>query len=79
MTTEAVDWRSRPTINVEEAGQILGVGRSTAYTLARNGQLPTLRLGRKFLVPTATLRRMLGEMDRTTNQSPVASQAPIPN
>jgi len=39
-------------ITVEEAGQRLGVGRSLAYALARKGSLPTVRLGRRLLVPT---------------------------
>ncbi|WP_052665334.1 helix-turn-helix domain-containing protein [Nitriliruptor alkaliphilus] len=49
-----------PTISVEEAGQILGVSRRSAYRAAENGELPTLRLGRRLLVPTARLLAMLG-------------------
>lgn len=47
------------TISVEEAAQLLGIGRGTAYELARNGQLPTLKLGRRLLVPKAALEKML--------------------
>jgi excisionase family DNA binding protein len=49
-----------PTISVEEAGQLLGVSRRSAYRAAENGELPTLRLGRRLLVPTARLLAMLG-------------------
>lgn len=49
-----------PTISVEEAGQILGVSRRSAYRAAESGELPTLRLGRRLLVPTARLLAMLG-------------------
>jgi excisionase family DNA binding protein len=49
-----------PTISVEEAGEILGVSRRSAYRAAENGELPTLRLGRRLLVPTARLKAMLG-------------------
>lgn len=62
------DWRDRPTVTVEESAPILGVGRSTAYALARTGQIPTLRLGRRLLVPTARLRQMLGEEPNTQAQ-----------
>ena len=69
--TEAHDWRSRSTVTVEEAAPILGIGRSTAYVLARSGELPTLRLGRRFVVPTAGLRKLLGEIDPTNSTAPV--------
>lgn len=49
-----------PTISVEEAGAILGVSRRSAYRAAETGELPTLRLGRRLLVPTPRLLAMLG-------------------
>ena len=45
-----------------EAGQILGIGRSTAYELARKGRLPVLRLGRKLVVPKVALDKMLNDV-----------------
>ena len=48
-----------PTISVTEAGQILGIGRASAYAAARAGELPSLRIGRRLVVPTARLRQML--------------------
>lgn len=33
------------TVPVPEAGVILGVGRNTAYNMAREGVIPTIRLG----------------------------------
>lgn len=71
MTSEAAqDWRSRTTVTVEEAGTILGIGRSSAYALARNGDLMTVRLGRRFIVPVAALRRLLGELDPFNESTP---------
>jgi excisionase family DNA binding protein len=49
-----------PTISVERAGEILGVSRRSAYRAAQQGELPTVRLGRRLLVPTARLLTMLG-------------------
>lgn len=43
------------TMSVEEAAKLLGVGRGTAYEAARRGELPTIRLGRRLLVPRARL------------------------
>src|SRR5687768_10584047 len=41
------------TLTVEEAAAVLGIGRTLAFELARTGQLPTIRLGRRLLVPRA--------------------------
>ena len=49
----------RRTVTVEEAAQILGIARRTAYTLANTGQLPVLRLGRRLLVPVPALEALL--------------------
>lgn len=49
-----------PTISVEHAAELLGVSRSAAYRAAKAGQLQTFRMGRRLLVPTAPLLRMLG-------------------
>jgi hypothetical protein len=37
----------------------LGIGRSLAYELARNGQLPVIRLGRRLVVARPALEKML--------------------
>ena len=49
-----------PTLTVEEAGSLLGISRRSAYRAASTGELPTLRLGRRLLVPTARLLVLLG-------------------
>lgn len=48
-----------PTTSVTQAGMFLGISRGAAYQAAHAGELPTIRLGRRMLVPTAALRRML--------------------
>lgn len=51
----------RLTIDIwPDAAKMLGVSRGTAYEMARTGQLPTIRAGRRLLVPLARLRAMLG-------------------
>jgi excisionase family DNA binding protein len=49
------------TIGIEEAARLLGIGRATAYEAARKGQIPTIRIGRRLLVPRARLLRLLDE------------------
>jgi excisionase family DNA binding protein len=51
-------------VSVTEAARILGISRAHAYELARIGELPVIRLGRRRLVPVtgieALLRQALG-------------------
>lgn len=51
---------SRRTCSIDQAAAVLGIGRSTAYSAARDGSLPTLRVSKRLLVPTAKLLAMLG-------------------
>lgn len=50
------------TIDLLTAGAALGIGRSTAYVLARRGDfpVPVIKVGVQFRVPTASLRAVLG-------------------
>ncbi len=51
----------RKTYTVPEAAEQLGIGRSAAYEAARTGQIPTIRIGKRILVPVVALERMLRE------------------
>ena len=42
-----------------DAGQMLCLGRDASYRAAHNKEIPTIRIGRKLLVPVAALNRML--------------------
>ena len=48
------------TLTVEQAAKVLGIGRSTAYELVHTGAIPSLRLGRRIVVPAAKLADQLG-------------------
>ncbi len=54
------DHEHAATMTVEQAGQLLGISRRSAYRAAAAGAIPTIRLGRRILVPTARLHRLLG-------------------
>ncbi len=51
------------TITVEEAGKRLGISRPTAYKMANEGQIPTIRLGRRWLVPKVQFEKMLAGVE----------------
>jgi excisionase family DNA binding protein len=48
------------TVTVPEAGRLLGIGRDAAYRAAERGEIPTLKLGRRIVVPVPKLMELLG-------------------
>ena len=57
---------SSAVLTVEEAGRLLGIGRGLAYEAARRGDIPTLRIGRRLVVPRAALDRILNDPGTAT-------------
>jgi excisionase family DNA binding protein len=58
------------TLTVEQAAKALGVSRGLAYQAARDGSLPTIRLGRRLLVPRCRLEQLLAGEDLNGNAAP---------
>jgi len=53
------DPEQQPTVPLwPTAGRALGIGRSTVFAAAAAGEIPTIRLRGRLVVPTAALRRM---------------------
>jgi excisionase family DNA binding protein len=46
-------------ISVPEAARVLGIGRNTAYVAARSGELPSVKIGGRVVVPVRRLRALL--------------------
>lgn len=52
---------SRPTISVPDAGAVFfGLSRNGSYEAARRGDFPTIKIGKKIVVPVAPLAERLG-------------------
>jgi excisionase family DNA binding protein len=51
-------------LRVEEVAALLRIGRNSAYELIRQGVLPSLRLGRRLVVPKQSLVRVLDNADK---------------
>ncbi len=43
----------KTTLTIPEVAAELGIGRSLAYALAAQGEIPVLRLGKRLVVPRA--------------------------
>jgi excisionase family DNA binding protein len=55
----------QPTMSVyPETAAILNLSKASAYAAVERGEIPSIRIGRRLLVPTAALRRML-QLDGT--------------
>ena len=51
----------RLTVTVEEAGRMLGISRGLAYQMAREKRLPTIRFGKRIVVPRWAIEHLLQE------------------
>ena len=54
--------------SVEETGRILRISRGSAYERVRTGEIPSIRLGRRILIPAASLRDLIGEKTKDSNK-----------
>ena len=59
---------TKDTITVEETAKRLGIGRNTAYEAVKRGDIPSIRIGRRILVPTKALERKLSEAGGMTTE-----------
>jgi len=49
----------RVAVSVVEAGQRLGISRNLAYEAVRRGQIPSIKIGGRILVPIVALEELL--------------------
>lgn len=59
MMTTTDEHETRQTLSVEQAAQRLGIGRSLAYVMVREGQIPAIKLGKRYLIPTSRFEAWL--------------------
>jgi excisionase family DNA binding protein len=64
-TAKVPDPAVRPTMQVDDVAAALGLSRAAAYNGVQSGEIPSIRIGRRIVVPTAAVRRML-QLDRDT-------------
>lgn len=49
----------RLTLTVEETAKLLRIGRQLAYEMVKTGDIPSIRLGKRVLVPRRALEKLL--------------------
>jgi excisionase family DNA binding protein len=48
-------------ITVPEAAEMLGISRNFAYELVKRGELPSIKFGKRKLIPKIALEKRLAE------------------
>ncbi|ESY20382.1 DNA-binding protein [Mesorhizobium sp. L2C085B000] len=54
-----VEVTTRQTVTIAEAAKVLGIGRNAGYEAAHRGEIPTIKIGKRILVPRAALDKLL--------------------
>lgn len=63
---------ARLVYTVEEAATLLGISRSFAYEAVNAGRIPSLRIGRRILVPKVSLDRFLTDGNLGSSSQPAS-------
>lgn len=55
---ELLDPNERPAITADQFIEITGIARGSVYRGIKRGEIPSVRIGRRLLIPTAAVRKM---------------------
>ena len=70
MTDEIITYEQLPlTLKADQVAAVLGISRANAYTLLRREDFPTLRIGKRMLVPRDRFIRWIEENTQTQGRS----------
>lgn len=59
---------TRATYTIREAADRLGIGRNCAYDAAKRGDFPTIRIGKRIVVPIERFERwLLGQKEKVSD------------
>lgn len=59
------------TFTVTEAARALGISRGLAYEMVKTGEIPSVRFGKRLVVPRHALEKLL-EQHKPLNLTPAA-------
>ena len=57
------------TLSVSEAAKLLGISRNAAYLAVHRGEIPSVIVGRRILVPVSALERMLADAGSSQSET----------
>lgn len=56
------------TLSVPEAARRLGIGKNLAYEAIQRGEIPSIRVGHRLLVPVAALEQLMVDAGSKANE-----------
>ena len=59
----------RLAVSVPEVAKMLGISRNSAYNAVAHKSIPSLRIGKRIIVPLAALERLLTEGQKQIEKS----------
>lgn len=63
------DPTTEPTISAPRCAAVLGISRRHAYAAVERGEIPSIRVGERIVIPTAQFLRRFG-LDADTDAAP---------
>lgn len=54
-------WDGKTTFKVPEVAEILRLGLCSAWSAVNRGEIPSVKIGRRVIVPRAAIERMLSK------------------
>lgn len=60
-SNEKMENNTRLVYQIAEVAAMLGLSRNAAYQAVQRGEIPAIRIGKRLLVPKASLFKLLGE------------------
>ncbi len=67
MSEEDKDPKGKLTMSVDETAAMLGLARSSAYRGVKNGDIPSWKIGNRYIISRAVITQML---DATSGWAP---------
>jgi len=56
------------TLSVDETSKLLGIGRNSCYEAIARGEIPSIRIGKRLLVPRTGLENLLAGVIKNDSQ-----------
>ena len=55
-------------VTIAEVAEMLGISLNHAYVMANTGQIPSIKLGRRIMIPLDALQRKMNGEEVTKNE-----------
>jgi excisionase family DNA binding protein len=64
-------------VSVDEVADILGIGKNQAYAAVKNGQIPSVRVGRRVLISRKIVSELFGSTEKPKDKTEPTAVLPV--